>query len=561
MISSDPFRSPALVLAGKKAKTRSIDAQLGSLTDREGSLPAIRKAPRTPTDFATKTISYRQLKRLGTKFSSLDAGALTSDRLPAVVQTLRADSKIDEKSQPHLHRDKLQSHSSFPFKKTSSFSSNGMQRPLQEEPSLPTDPKTKTSLTFDMKSERSRASRLKLSYSKINFYSVKDNDLFVLTQMPRAKPEQPEASSFQPNQGRQTGALKARIRFAVSAVGEDREFSDLQLTDILHLRLVVMQEDKQGLSCFEKSIPTAKVVENYTIFHHLHFDNACLTSSPDKTRRFLKKLKAFLQKGLAGAFEISSLTPSLKDKFASLQQSKRPFLESSRSFAVHHFERLLLFYLFLEYQSSMTVEKINQVIDRLKKEEAEKESLLKKQLSIKELPDFERSPELPSDQLDIADREKKILADAQRLLELAPQTLHKMASSKRRNPEDEGFVYHSINLRRIELCLEHQDILFEMDAPVFNRLLDLKDFDADQELVARYPMAEEKKQIYFDLIALRSIMREQNKTVGSDLIDALDLLRVSDDSYFSDHSSEGLKQDSSDTGQSLEAVETVERHS
>ena len=561
MISSDPFRSNPLGLTGKKLKTKSIDAQLGSLTARENSLPAIRKTDRTPSDFATKAMSYRDLKKLGGKFVSLDAGKLATDRLPVVASAPRTDSKIEENSQSRLHRDKLQSHSSFAFKKTSSFSSNGLQRPLLEEQSLPTDPKTKTSLTFDLKSERSKATRLKLSYSKINFYSVKDNDLFVLTQATKPKPEQPEASSPPAKQGRQNGALKARLQLAKSAVAEDRQFADLQLADTFHLRLLIMQEGKQGLSCFEKSVPTMKLVENYTIFHYLHFDNAYQVGSPDKTHRFLKKLKTFLQKGSTGAFEISSLASSLRDRFDLLEQSKRPFLQSTQSFTIHYFEQLLLIFLFLEYQSSMTVEKINQIIDRLKKQEAENESLLKKQLSIKELPDIEPSPELPSEQLDMADREKKILADAKRLSDLMPHTLHKATLSRQKHPEDEDFVYHSVNLRRIELCLEHQDILFDMDAPVFNSLLDLKDFDIDQELVARYPMAEEKKKIYFDLIALRSIMREQNKTVGNYLVDALDLLRVSDDSYYSDHSSEGLRQDSSDTGQSLEAVETVDRPS
>ena len=477
-------------------------------------------------------------------------GAVSSGRSPADSLLPRAE----EKSQSQLQRDKHQSLLSFPLKKTSSFSSN-LQRPALEESSLPTDPKTKTWLTFDLKSERSKATRLKLSYSKINFYTVKDNDLFVLTQAPKPKPDPQQHSSLPPNQPRQTGALKSRLLLAKSALAGDPDFADLQLSDTFALRLITLQEDKQGLACFEKSIPTAKLVENYAVFHHLHFDSCFLAPTPDKSSRFLKKLKCFLQKGLQGAFEIHSLTPRLRGRFDSLLQAKRPYLQSTQSFTVHHFEQLLLLFLFLEYQSSMTLDKINQIIDRLKNEEAQNEALPKNQLSIKELPDFERNLELQPPQLDLANRERRILENANRLLGPKPQTLQRNASNRSKNPEDEGFVYHSTHLKRIDMCLENQDILFDMDAPVFNRLLDLKDFDANQEVVARYPMAEEKKKMYFDLIAVRSIMRDQVKTVGNDLIDALDLLRVSDDSFYSDPLSEGLRQDSSDAGQSVEAVD------
>ncbi len=554
MISIDPFRTNTLAMSDKKAKTRSIDAPLLSYTSRESSLPAIHKSDGSPKDFSAKVLSYRELKRLGNKFSSLDAAAAT-DRLPVVRHVLKIDSRLEEKSQSHTHRDQLQSHSSFPLKKTNSFSTNFWQRLPLEESSLPTDPKTKTSLTFDMKSEKSKASRLKLSYSKINFYTVKDSDLFVLTQVPKPKP--PEASSLQVQQGKQTAVLKSRLLLAKTAVAEDPEFADLRLTDTFQLRLVITQEDKQGLSCFEKAIPTLKLVENYTIFHYLHFDNSRQAATAEKKHRFLKKLRTFLQKGSAGAYELPSLTRHLRERFGSLEQPKRSFLHSTRYFSLHQFEQLLLLYLFLEYQPSMTVDKINRIIEKLKKEEAEKDSLLKKQLSIKELPEVERTPEAAAEPLDIAQREKQILEEADRILDLKPQTLKTHPAAGPKYPDDKGFVYQSINLRRIELCLQHQDILFDMDAPVFNRLLDLAGFEADPDQVSRYPMADDKKKIYFELIAVRNATREQVKTVGNDLIDDLDLLRVPEDSYYSDHSSEGLKQDSSETGQSQDITEAV----
>ena len=100
-------------------------------------------------------------------------------------------------------------------------------------------------------------------------------------------------------------------------------------------------------------------------------------------------------------------------------------------------------------------------------------------------------------------------------------------------------VYNSVYLKRIEVCLDNRDILFDMDRRVFNKLIDIYTPDVEDEGVSDYKMVQEKKKVYSGMIELRSITRHCIDTVGNNLLDGLGLI-VSSDTYNRSYSNEGL---------------------
>ena len=128
---------------------------------------------------------------------------------------------------------------------------------------------------------------------------------------------------------------------------------------------------------------------------------------------------------------------------------------------------------------------------------------------------------------------------------------------------DGKLTYYSPHLKRIELCLDNKDSLFSMRPELFDRIVDLQPAQLDPQLLEDHPLLGEKKQVYFELLGLRQHFRAAIRDLGPDLQFDLDLI---DKGFVApappgELSGEGLRQDSSDTGQSLEAVETVDRPS
>ncbi len=396
---------------------------------------------------------------------------------------------------------------------------------------------------------RSRASKLAECYAKIHFFSIKEKDSLLLTQAKLQKEKRDRGAGASPR----TDFIKNRLCFVGQFLKQYRDFFDSHHIAASVCVQLLVTHAAGDFVCLEKSFSTAKLVEHFVIIHHLHFDSHPETETDLRKSRLIERLQGFLEKAARGALEIALADRQQFERFTRLTNERRAFLSADCFARVRGFEAFLLAYLFLEYAIQVTPEDIRRIFLRIDLRELERD-LPRLTLDVRE--DRSESSQLPSRDTNQPPSKKADVFTKRVLQHL--KKIEKNASKQRLTFDADGkMTYYSPHLKRVEVCLDNKDSLFSMSADLFNQIVDLKPSQLNPELIEENPLIGEKKQIYFELLGLRQHFRDAIRELGPDLQYDLDLIEKGfvEPGPPTEQSGEGLRQDSSDAGQSVEAVD------
>ncbi len=346
------------------------------------------------------------------------------------------------------------------------------------------------------------------SYSHVKLKNVRDNDIFLLTQA-----RQEKAKRAQPANQRLAAWINKRINRTKFDIIEDGILEKLNIVDVTLIKLLVSNEAQCEFLCLEKTVATAKVIENFVILYHLRQECSTVQSNAENHYKLIPRLKSFLTRSTQGAFEIKMDSEESLKLFRGLEESKRPFLDADEFFATTSIEAIVLSYLFLEYKATFERSAFKIIASQLSLNIDDEET------DPQDLEKVNRSPE------DLRTAEQKALDELAARNQELNQKIAKMRAEllQARNEENGELSYNSKYLKMIEMCLGSKDILFDMNQNTFDTMIEMKRPYVERALYSHNGMSVPAKNLFIELMSLRQTFGEENRTLGNKLRNELEL--------------------------------------
>lgn len=345
-------------------------------------------------------------------------------------------------------------------------------------------------------------------YSQLRLCSVRDNDIFLLTQARQEKTKRMQ------HEGQRLAAwVKQRVAKVKAELEKDRFLEEFRLSDTLKIMLLVSNEELCEFICLEKMVATAKAIEHFVVLYHLRQECTTVQSTRVNNLKLIQRLKEFLCKSRKGAFEIKVDSEASLQLFRDLTECKRPFLDTEDFFPTSPIEAIVLSYLFLEYKVSFEKSTFNRMASQLSLNLYDDED--QKANDSNDGPVDTRTAEQKAlDELNFRNQELN-----KRIIKMRAELLQTRVSLE----ENGEFIYNSKNLKIIEMCIANKDILFDMNGNTFDTMLELTRPVIDKALYSQHGMSVKAKNLFLELMSLRQIFSEENRTMGNKLKNELEI--------------------------------------
>lgn len=358
---------------------------------------------------------------------------------------------------------------------------------------------------------RSKCPSIGENYSKIKLCTVTDRDMLLLTQAREEKTRRDVKKS-----ARVKGHVEARVKTVKKYFKNyDGFLKEEGIDGKIEIELLVLFQALNCV-CLSKTFSTLKVIETFMLLYDHHFQSLLENDSDEASAKIIDRLKDFLSRAKAGAFELEVTEDELFHRFTSLKGPKRPFLNADNFFKVKSIDAIVLTYLFLEYRMSLNLRDFKKlmsqvsikvdsidpalVIDTPERDAESEEDLRTAEQKLRD------EAESKKQQLrdDLAKLRKEIQVSKQGIIDLGGET-----------------TYSSKYLKCIEVCLNNRDLLFDMEVDQFDKMVDLQ---MPLHQAPRDDLIEDaNRQVFLQLIKVRDLFADQIENEGAQLKKELDL--------------------------------------
>ena len=328
---------------------------------------------------------------------------------------------------------------------------------------------------------------------------------------------------------RKTGShLRMRAEYLKRVLLEfDHFLPTLRLGQTLKIQLVVNHQYCE-FCCLERTVSVSKLIEQFLVVYHMKFEGEKMRTGEEGQQKLLQKLKHFLSTCTTHAFDMSTDSEDVFLQFKNLDQFQRDFSDAENFHRASGLECLLLNYLFLEYkvepreestvQTSPSLRSANSMELYSDREHRDREPSYPRSLAeVVEHAGSHVSEDTESTQkLSPAEAAAKNLQDRmQTLNELIQKSKGEIKLMRAGVNANGEFVYSSKFLNTINLCLQHKDILFDMDRKMFDEMAEIGIAAPDR---GQLDDAEQQRPELFEgLLRMRELLSREIRFTGKAL--------------------------------------------
>lgn len=360
---------------------------------------------------------------------------------------------------------------------------------------------------------RSKCPSIGENYSKIKLCTVTDRDFVLLTQAKDEKTKRDVKETLKVK-----SQVEGRIKLIKNYLKDyDTFLREESISESLQLELLVIFQDVNCV-CLQRIFSTIKVIETFMVLYDHHFQNLQEVSSEEISAKIIDRLKEFLSRAKSGAFELEVTEFELFQKFMNLKGPKRPFLNSDQFFKTKSIDSIVLTYLFLEYRMSLNLKDFRklmsqvsikvdnsnmiQVIDQFDPQDQEEQDMRTEEQ--KKRDEAEAKKKQLAD--DLARLRKEIQISKQGIIDMGGET-----------------TYSSKYLKCIEVCLNNKDLLFDIEADAFDKMVDLQMPQLQIPREHEADLDDKNRQAFLKMVTIRDLFADHVENEGAQLKKELDL--------------------------------------
>lgn len=324
----------------------------------------------------------------------------------------------------------------------------------------------------------------------------------------------------------------------------DSLLSSLRLTKTIKIQLVLNFQLCE-FCCLERTVSISKLIEQFIVVYHMNFEGEKVRMGDSGQEKILLKLKEFLTVCATHAFEMSTDSEEVFQHFSRLSQFQRVFCDAEHFHKANPLECVLLNYIFLEYKVEPREESTVQTSPSLR---SGRSTEMQSEVGILELSYPRSLAEIVepthsehSGEEDPEEYQQRIQEEAannlqQRMKELN-ETIQKSKGEiklMRAGVNSNGdFEYSSKFLNTINLCLQNKDIIFDMDAGLFNQMaqMDMPEVDSNNLIPVTDSKDTIRPEFFNSLLKLKEFLGKEIRYTGKSLEKDLGLEESAKDMY------------------------------